>query len=112
MTEDSRKASIEGIILDVDYGFGMKYADTENMYLKLEIQQFNGRSCVQLFKQDDIGKLLLQFKGDYRGEISLKHLKHCQIFLSNDITNGVPNAIAKMPPEKYPQYSWIENSNW
>lgn len=112
MTEDSREASIEGIILDIDYGFGMKYVDTENMYLKLEIQQFNGRSCVQLFKQDDIGKLLLQFKGDYRGEISLKHLKHCQIFLSNDITNGVPNAIAKMPPEKYPQYSWIENSNW
>ena len=79
MTEDSREASIEGIILDIDYGFGMKYADTENMYLKLEIQQFNGRSCVQLFKQDDIGKLLLQFKGDYRGEISLKNLKHCQI---------------------------------
>lgn len=112
MTEDSREASIEGIILDIDYGFGMKYADTENMYLKLEIQQFNGRSCVQLFKQDDIGKLLLQFKGDCRGEISLKNLKHRQIFLSNDITNGVPNAIAKMPPEKYPQYSWIKNSNW
>lgn len=112
MTEDSREASIEGIILDIDYGFGMKYADIENMYLKLEIQQFNGRRCVQLFKQGDIGKLLLQFKGDYRGEISLKNLKHCQIFLSSDITNGVPNAIAKMPPEKYPQYSWIENSNW
>lgn len=112
MTEDSREASIEGIILNVDYGFGMKYADTDNMYLKLEIQQFNGHSCVQLFKQDDIGRLLLQFKSDYRGEISLKNLRHCQIFLSNDITNGVPNAIAKMPPEKYPQYSWIENSNW
>ena len=55
MTEDSREANIEGIILDIDYGFGMKYTDTENMYLKLEIQQFNGRSCVQLFKQDDIG---------------------------------------------------------
>ena len=102
MTEDSREANIEGIILDIDYGFGMKYADTENMYLKLEIQQFNGRHCVQLFKQDDIGKLLLQFKGDYRGEISLKNLKHCQIFSSSDITNGVPNEIAKMPPEKYP----------
>ena len=112
MTEDSRKANIEGIILDIDYGFGMKYSDIENMYLKLNIQQFNGNTCVQLFKQEDIGKILLQFKGEYRGEISLKTLKHCQVFLSSDNVNGIPNAIAKMPPEKYPQYSWIENSNW
>lgn len=103
---------LEGVILDVDYGYGMKYADRENLYLKLEIQQFDGVQCVQLFNQDTIGKLLLQFKGDYRGEISLKHLKHCTVFLSEDQTNGVPNKIAKMPPQQFPQYNWIQNNNW
>lgn len=103
---------IEGVILEADYGFGMKYTDMENMYLKLEIQQFDGHQGVQLFNQEKVGKLLLQFKGDYRGELSLNHLKHRRVFLSNESTNGVPNAIAKMPPSDYPQYSWIENDNW
>lgn len=103
---------IEGIITDVDYGFGMKYTDLENMYLKIEIQQFDRHSCVQLFKQDKIGKILLQFKSDFRGELSLKHLIHRRVFLSQDTTNGVPNAIAKMPPSEYPQYTWLENDNW
>lgn len=103
---------MEGVILEVDYGFGMKYTDMENMYLKLEIQQFDGHQGVQLFNQEKVGKLLLQFKGDYRGELSLNHLKHRRVFLSNESTNGVPNAIAKMPPSDYPQYSWIENDNW
>lgn len=103
---------MEGVILEVDYGFGMKYTDMENMYLKLEIQQFDGHQGVQLFSQEKVGKLLLQFKGDYRGELSLNHLKHRRIFLSDESTNGVPNAIAKMPPSDYPQYSWIENDNW
>lgn len=103
---------MEGVILEVDYGFGMKYTDMENMYLKLEIQQFDGNQGVQLFKQEKVGKLLLQFKGDYRGELSLNHLKHRKVFLSDKSTNGVPDAIAKMPPSDYPQYSWIENDNW
>lgn len=103
---------MEGVILEVDYGFGMKYTDMENMYLKLEIQQFDGHQGVQLFSQEKVGKLLLQFKGDYRGELSLNHLKHRRVFLSDESTNGVPNAIAKMPPSDYPQYSWIENDNW
>ena len=103
---------MEGVILEVDYGFGMKYTDMENMYLKLEIQQFDGHQGVQLFNQEKVGKLLLQFKGDFRGELSLKHLKHRRVFLSDGSTNGVPNAIAKMPPSDYPQYSWIENDNW
>lgn len=103
---------MEGVILEADYGFGMKYTDMENMYLKLEIQQFDGHQGVQLFNQEKVGKLLLQFKGDYRGELSLNHLKHRRVFLSDESTNGVPNAIAKMPPSDYPQYSWIENDNW
>ena len=103
---------MEGVILEADYGFGMKYTDMENMYLKIEIQQCDGHQSVQLFNQEKVGKLLLQFKGDYRGELSLNHLKHCRVFLSDESTNGVPNAIAKMPPSDYPQYSWIENDNW
>ena len=79
---------------------------------KLEIQQFDGNQGVQLFNQEQMSKLLLQFKGDYRGELSLKHLKHRRIFLSEATTNGVPDAIAKMPPQQYPQYSWVKNNNW
>ena len=110
MTEEK---IIEGVILDVDYGFGMKYNDAENLYLKLEIQQFDGIQSIQLFGQDKIGKLLLQFKGDYRGELSVKYLKHQKVFLlKSESTNGVPNAIAKLPPNEYPQYSWIENDDW
>lgn len=114
MTEEEKQKQEhqEGVILNVDYGFGMKYTDRENMYLKLEIQEFNGNIGVQLFNQDKIGKLLLQFNNEYRGEVSLSHLKHRKIFLSKDTTNGVPDAIAKMPPELYPQYEWIKNDNW
>lgn len=112
MTSTKIEDYLEGIILEADYGFGMKYTDTENMYLKLEIQEFNGNIGIQLFSQDKIGKLLLQFNNEYRGEVSLSHLQHKRVFLSKETTNGVPNAIAKMPPELYPQYSWIENDNW
>ena len=104
---------VEGVILRVDYGYGMKFTDPENLYLKLEIMQFDGEESIQLFGQDKVGKLLLQFKGDYRGELSLSHLKHRRIFLlASKKTNGILDAIAKLPPSKYPQYSWIENDNW
>ena len=110
--EEEIEEVMEGIIISVDYGFGMKYTDAENLYLKLEIQQFNGHQGVQLFSVDKVGKLLLQFKGDYRGELSLTHLIHRRVFLKTDSTNGVPDAIAKLPPQQYPQYSWIYNDNW
>lgn len=104
---------VEGIILDVDYGFGMKFKDSEGLYLKLQIQQFDGYDCVQLLREDSIAKLLLQYKGDYRGEISCNTLKHRRVYLlTSDMTNGVPNAIAKLPPSEYPQYQWIRNANW
>lgn len=108
-----KETTVEGIIIEVDYGYGMKYKDEENLYLKLEIQQFDGYSCVQLFSQEKVGKLLQQFKGDYRGEVSLNMLKHKQVYLlSSDKTNTIPNAIAKLPPNQYSQYDWIYNDNW
>lgn len=104
---------IQGVILGIEYGYGMKFMDPEHLYLKLEIQQFDGEISLQLFKAEQVGKLLLQFKGDYRGDLSINHLKHRNIFLlKSDSTNGVPNAIARLPPNKYPQYSWIYNDNW
>lgn len=112
-SEDSEEKVIEGIILDIDYGFGMKFKDVEGLYLKLLIQQFDGFGCVQLFRDDDIAKLLLQYKGDYKGEISCNTLKHRRIYLlASDMTNGIPNAVAKLPPNQYPQYDWIYNQNW
>lgn len=110
MTEEEKV--IEGIIIRVDYGYGMKYNDPQRLYLKLEIQQFNGAETVQLFREDKIGKLLIQFKRDYTQELSISHLKHRRCFLLDDLTNGVPNAIAVMPPSRYPQYSWVNNDNW
>ena len=103
---------VEGIIIKADFGYGMKYKDEENLYLKLNIQQFDGHECVQLFSLDKVGKLLLQFKGDYRGELSLHTLLHRKIYLSGETTNLIPDAIAKLPPEEFPQYSWIYNDNW
>ena len=104
---------IEGIIIKADFGYGMKYKDEENLYLKLNIQQFDGHECVQLFGMEKVGKLLLQFKGDYRGELSLHTLLHRRVFLmGSSTTNLIPDAIAKLPPTEFPQYSWIYNDNW
>lgn len=104
---------VEGIIVDVNYGYGMKYKDEENLYLKLEIQQFDGYLCVQLFGQEKVGKLLQQFKGDYRGESSLNNLMHRQVYLlASEKVNTIPSAIAKLPPNQYSQYDWIYNDNW
>lgn len=111
--EENEERVIKGIIINIDYGYGMKYKDEENLYLKLEVQQFDGYLCVQLFGQEKIGKLLQQFKGNYRGESSLKNLMHEQIYLlESDKTNTIPNAIAKLPPNEYTQYDWIYNDNW
>ena len=104
---------IEGVILKADFGYGMKYKDEENLYLKLEVQQFDGYECVQLFGEDKIGKLLQQFKGDYRGEVSLSTLIHRRVYLlGSDMTNSIPNAISKLPPSRYQQYDWVYNDNW
>lgn len=113
MNTENKEKITEGIILDVDYGYGLKFKDTEGLYLKLHIQQFDGVDCIQLLKEDNIAKLLLQYKGNYQGEISCNTLKHRRIFLlSSQKTNGIPDAIAKLPPNQYPQYDWIYNSNW
>ena len=103
---------IEGIITRVDYGYGMKYNDPQRLYLKLEIQQFNGAESVQLFREDKIGKLLIQFKHDYSQELSINQLKLRRCYLLDKSTNGVCDAIAVMPPSLYPQYSWVSNDNW
>ena len=104
---------IEGIILEADYGFGIKFKDAEHLFLKLRIQCFDGYECIQLFSKEKVGKLLLQFKGDYRGEMSIQSLKYQKLFLlSSDRVNSIPSAIAKMPPNEYEQYDWIYNDNW
>lgn len=104
---------IEGIILEADYGFGIKFKDIEHLYLKLRIQMFNGYECIQLFNKEKVGKILLQFKGDYRGEMSIQSLKFQKLYLLlSESVNGTPSAIAKLPPSEYLQYDWIYNDNW
>ena len=104
---------IEGIILTVDLGFGMKYKDETNMFLKMSIQQFDGYECVQLFHEDKIKPILRQFKKDYSEDVSLKSLIHHKVYLlASEQTNGVPDAISKLPPSEYDGYEWIYNNNW
>lgn len=111
--DDQEEEIIEGVILKADFGYGMKYKDEENLYLKLEVQQFDGYECVQLFGEEKIGKLLQQFKGDYRGEVSVSTLIHRRVYLlGSDMTNSIPNAISKLPPSRYQQYDWVYNDNW
>ena len=104
---------LEGIILEADYGFGMKFKDKERLFLKLKIQCFDGYECIELFTDEKVAKLLLQFKGDYKGEMSIQSLKHQKVFLlGSDRVNAIPSAIAKLPPSEFPQYDWIYNDNW
>ena len=104
---------IEGIIIEADFGFNIKYTDLEHLYLKLIVQQFDGFLSTQLFKVDKVGKLLQQFRGDFHGELSVKTLIHQRVFLlESEKTNSICDAIAKLPPEKYPHYSWVYNDNW
>lgn len=111
--EEQEEEIIEGIIIDADYGFGMKYKDTKNLYLKLEIQQYDGWVSTQLFREDKIAKLLQQFKGDYRTDSGVKSLVHQAIYsLAEEKINGVPQAVCVLPPKRYPQYEWIYNDNW
>ena len=74
MTEEETDQIIEGIIIEADFGFNIKYTDLEHLYLKLIIQQFDGFLSTQLFKVDKVGKLLQQFRGDFHGELSVKTL--------------------------------------
>ena len=106
------KDIIEGIIIKADYGYGMKYKDENELYLKLEIQMFDGYQCVELFRGDKIEKILLQFKGDYIHESSISTLLHRTIYLLNsEQTQNVPDAISVLPPHKHNKYNWIYNDS-
>ena len=112
MTE-TKENIIEGIIINADFGFGMKYKDINNLYLKIEIQQYDGWVSTQLFRDEKVAKLLMQFKGNYRSDSGVKSLLHQTVYsLASDKINGVPSAIAVLPPSRYPQYEWIYNDNW
>ena len=103
-----RTKIIEGIIIEMDMGYRMKYKDEDNIYIKMVIQQFDGYECTQLFKLNKLETLLKEFSSHHE-EISIKHLVHQKVILSDDSTNGVPDKIAK-PVSGKP--NWIENDNW
>lgn len=96
----------EGIILNVDYGFGMKFNDKNNLYLKLEIQGFDGYSCIQLFREEKIGELLSQYKSENFDISSVQSLVHRRIYLSNKKEYGTPSAVSQ------DSLNWISNDNW
>ena len=41
---------VYGVILDADIGYGLKYKDENNLYLKLDIQQFDNFECMNSVK--------------------------------------------------------------
>ena len=113
---EMKQVIIEGIIMDADYGFGLKYKDQDTLYLKLKIQQFDGWECIQLFRGEKISQLLKQFKGDYYNYISVKQLVGRKlVLLQNEFSSQIPDAISckrvddSLDPKKY---EWIVNDNW
>ena len=104
---------VEGIITDVDLGYGLKYKDLDHMFLKLEIQQFDGTPSTQLFNCDKISKILKQFKGQYGPQSSLQNLYHHRLYLLKENGNSVTaDAIAMLPPQGDTKFEWIYNNNW
>lgn len=104
---------IEGVILDVDVGFGMKYKDPNNIYLKLVIQQYDGYECTQLFRINRLNDLLNMYSISYSDESTIKQLIHQKVFLlTSEQTDGVPDAISKVPPTDKKFTEWFRNDNW
>lgn len=104
---------IEGIIIGVDYGYGLKYKDLNHIFLKLEIQQFDGVPCTQLFVAEKVPAILKQFKSEYGPQSSLKDLLHHRLYLLKENGNSVTaDAIAMLPPEGDTNFEWIYNNNW
>ena len=107
---------IEGIIMEADYGYGLKYKDQDTLYLKLRVQQFDGWECIQLFKGEKISQILDQFKGDYYNYISINQLVGRKlVLLQNEVATQVPDAISCKrinDPRGKTDYDWIENDNW
>lgn len=105
-------SNMQGVILTADFGFGMKYKDSNGLYLKLEIQQYDGFVCTQLFRVERIPTLLKEFQPDYTEEITINNLVHQTVYLSSKTTQSVPDAIAKLPPSEFKDYQWFKNNNW
>lgn len=104
---------IEGIVTDVDFGYGLKYKDMDNLFLKLEIQQFDGTPCTQLFKKDKVTTILKQFQSRYNQQSSLQGLHHHRLYLLKENNNSISaDAIAMLPPQGDTKFEWIYNDNW
>ena len=102
----------EGIILNADFGYGMKFNDSENLYLKLEIQDFNGYSTIQLFNMENIPQVLKQFQSDVYPAVSIQSLIHRKVFLLNlNKIKGTPSAITAKNPDNE-DVVWICNNDW
>ena len=104
---------VYGVILDVDIGYGLKYKDEHNLYLKLDIQQFDNFECTQLFRIDRLDEILNEFCKNYTNTSTVRELVHQRVCLNaSDNYDGVPNAIAKNNPKHNKNSHWVYNNNW
>ena len=104
---------VYGVILDADIGYGLKYKDENNLYLKLDIQQFDNFECTQLFKIDRLDEILNEFCKNYTNTSTVKELVHQRVCLNaSDNHEGIPNAISKYNPNHNKNSHWVYNNNW
>ena len=83
------------------------------MFLKLEIQQFDGTAVTQLFAADKVPQILKQFKNEYGTQSALSNLHHHRLYLLKENGSSVmADAIAMLPPEGNVNFEWIYNNNW
>lgn len=107
----SNEDVIGGIIIGVDFGYGMKFNDSDELYCKLEIQEFTGFTCIQLFNMDSIKELFSQFESEVYQTVSLQTLLHRKVYLLNQRLNSTPVAITGINPNEDGS-EWIYNNNW
>lgn len=99
---------VKGIILYADFGYGLKFKDSEELFLKLEIQGFDGYFTTQLFNMENTLILLKMFKSDYSPVNSIHSLKHRKVCLLKKSNSSNPVAISV---SKHP-YEWVYNNNY
>lgn len=95
----------QGVVIDVDFGYNLKYKDPDNLFMKLEIMLFDdGQSVVQLFDVENAGRLLAQLNQHTKSAQTLLHEK---VYLQQSEIDIMPSSVSVSF-----DYDWVENNNW
>jgi len=92
-----------GVVVGVDFGYGLKYGDEDELYLCLLIQLCDGYMCNQYYHIDNVPKVLEHFRRKKVGD--LLHTLVVADRISDDHTRN-PSRIRN----RY-QKEWLVNDN-